>query len=107
MRAFRRLTILGLVCGLASLMAVPAAGASPFPSNAGSFVLNAGTQGSSYAPTFTGNGLLGVRVPAAGQGYAGGTVPAQSELAGFYAKPSTGLASNRSSSGPISRPGRR
>jgi hypothetical protein len=28
-----------------------------------------------------------VRVPATGQGYAGGTVPAQSELAGFYAKP--------------------
>jgi trehalose/maltose hydrolase-like predicted phosphorylase len=26
-------------------------------------------------------------VPATGQGYAGGTVPAQSELAGFYAKP--------------------
>ena len=45
------------------------------------------TTASGYAPTFTGNGLLGVRVPATGQGYAGGTVPAQSELAGFYAKP--------------------
>lgn len=40
-----------------------------------------------YAPTFTGNGLLGVRVPPAGQGYASGTVPAQSELAGLYAQP--------------------
>jgi trehalose/maltose hydrolase-like predicted phosphorylase len=36
-----------------------------------------------------------VRVPAAGQGYARGTVPAQSELAGFYAKPSTGKAAER------------
>jgi len=53
--------------------------------SSGSFVLTA-TQGSSYAPTFTGNGVLGVRVPAKGQGYAAGTVPAQSELAGFYAQ---------------------
>jgi trehalose/maltose hydrolase-like predicted phosphorylase len=80
---------------VASLLAAPPAGAAPFPSNAGSFVLNAGKQGSTYAPTFTGNGLLGVRVPPSGQGYAGGTVPAQSELAGFYAKPSTGEASNQ------------
>ncbi len=28
--------------------------------------------------------MLGVRVPPSGQGYASGTVPAQSELAGFY-----------------------
>src|SRR4029077_7285754 len=55
----------------------------------GSYVLTATrpTPASGYAPTFTGNGLLGVRVPATGQGYAGGSVPAQSELAGFYAKP--------------------
>ncbi len=55
----------------------------------GQFVLTAthfkATAG--YAPTFTGNGWLGVRVPPSGQGYAGGTIPAQSELAGFYAKP--------------------
>ena len=50
-------------------------------------MLTATNAGSTYAPTFTGNGRLGVRVPAAGQGYAPGTVPAQSELAGFYAKP--------------------
>jgi len=57
-------------------------------SAAGSYVLTATSSTSSnYAPTFTGNGLLGVRVPVAGEGYAGGNVPAQSELAGFYAKP--------------------
>ena len=39
-----------------------------------------------YAPTFTGNGLLGVRVPPR-PGLRRGTVPAQSELAGFYAQP--------------------
>jgi trehalose/maltose hydrolase-like predicted phosphorylase len=71
--------------------------AAGFPGNSGSFKLTARSTSaaSGYAPTFTGNGLLGVRVPAAGQGYAGGTVPAQSELAGFYAKPSTGKASER------------
>jgi trehalose/maltose hydrolase-like predicted phosphorylase len=52
------------------------------------FTLTATRPGAdNYAPTFTGNGLLGVRVPPAGQGYASGTVPAQSELAGFYAQP--------------------
>ncbi len=51
------------------------------------WVLTAGSTGSAYAPTFTGNGMLGVRVPPDGQGYAGGSVPAQSELAGFYAQP--------------------
>ncbi len=74
-------------------------GAALFPgqaSAAGSFTLSTTNPNSPrYAPTFTGNGLLGVRVPATGQGYAGGTVPAQSELAGFYAKPSTGKASNQ------------
>ncbi len=51
---------------------------------AGSFVLTANSASGTYAPTFTGNGMLGVRVPPSGQGYAAGTVPAQSELAGFY-----------------------
>ena len=73
----------------------------------GSYVLTATSQ-KGYAPTFTGNGRLGVRVPAAGQGYAGGTVPAQSELAGFYAKPQQpATVSTPSSSAPTSRPGRR
>jgi trehalose/maltose hydrolase-like predicted phosphorylase len=79
MRMFR------LVCVTGAVMAVAASSAMA----SGSFVLTAtkSTTASGYAPTFTGNGLLGVRVPATGQGYAGGTVPAQSELAGFYAKP--------------------
>jgi trehalose/maltose hydrolase-like predicted phosphorylase len=68
--------------------AVMALSAAPAAAS-GSFVLTATKPATAagYAPTFTGNGLLGVRVPATGQGYAGGTVPAQSELAGFYAKP--------------------
>jgi trehalose/maltose hydrolase-like predicted phosphorylase len=53
----------------------------------GAYVLTATSRGPDYAPTFTGNGYLGVRIPAKGQGLVGGTVPAQSELAGFYAKP--------------------
>jgi trehalose/maltose hydrolase-like predicted phosphorylase len=57
------------------------------PGGGSAWVLTAGSTGSTYAPTFTGNGVLGVRVPPNGQGYAGGTVPAQSELAGFYAQP--------------------
>jgi trehalose/maltose hydrolase-like predicted phosphorylase len=57
------------------------------PAAAGSYLLTATDRGGSYAPTFTGNGYLGVRVPPAGQGYAAGTVPAQSEVAGFYAQP--------------------
>ena len=79
MRTLRLACVTAAVLGLA---ASPAAAS-------GSFVLTATTSATSsgYAPTFTGNGLLGVRVPPTGQGYAGGTVPAQSELAGFYAKP--------------------
>ena len=52
----------------------------------GSFLLTATNTGPTYAPTFTGNGELGVRVPPQGQGYEGGAVPTQSELAGFYAQ---------------------
>jgi trehalose/maltose hydrolase-like predicted phosphorylase len=61
--------------------------AAPAAAGTGSYVLTARDPGPSYAPTFTGNGRLGIRVPASGQGYAGGSVPAQAELAGFYAKP--------------------
>ena len=91
-----------MAAGVVSLGAIIIAGtgvaqASGMPGNSGSFTLTARstTPGAGYAPTFTGNGLLGVRVPPAGQGYAGGTVPAQSELAGFYAKPSRGKAPER------------
>src|SRR5215472_4168075 len=78
--------VLRLVCVTGAVMALGASSAAA----SGSFVLSATKPATSagYAPTFTGNGLLGVRVPPTGQGYAGGTVPAQSELAGFYAKPS-------------------
>src|ERR1700684_281866 len=79
-RAFGIL-ILGGAFALASVFA-PAAWAAP-ATNAGAFTLTANSPGGTYAPTFTGNGMLGVRVPPSGQGYAAGTVPAQSELAGF------------------------
>jgi trehalose/maltose hydrolase-like predicted phosphorylase len=77
--------VLRLACVTGAVMALAASSAMA----SGSFTLTATNPATSsgYAPTFTGNGLLGVRVPATGQGYAGGTVPAQSELAGFYAKP--------------------
>jgi trehalose/maltose hydrolase-like predicted phosphorylase len=77
--------VLKMACVTLAVMALATSSAVA----SGSFVLTAtdSAPGSEYSPTFTGNGLLGVRVPATGQGYAGGTVPAQSELAGFYAKP--------------------
>src|ERR1700743_3842564 len=95
MRVRVRITIVALL--LAAATGAGTAQAASFAGNSGSFKLTARstTAASGYAPTFTGNGLLGVRVPAAGQGYLGGKVPAQSELAGFYAKPSTGKASER------------
>ena len=73
----------GLLAIAGALLFVSAAQAAA-PAGAGSFVLTANDPGGTYAPTFTGNGMLGVRVPPSGQGYAAGTVPAQSELAGFY-----------------------
>ncbi|MGD0392876.1 MAG: glycosyl hydrolase family 65 protein [Acidimicrobiales bacterium] len=66
------------------------AGADP-TGGTGTFVLTATNTGPTYEPTFTGNGELGIRVPPAGQGYAGGTVPTQAELAGFYAQPPGGV----------------
>ena len=87
-----------LAGSLIALTAAPAAAAaSGMPGNGGAFELTARspTAAAHYAPTFTGNGLLGVRVPAGGQGYAGGTVPADSELAGFYAQPSHATAPER------------
>jgi trehalose/maltose hydrolase-like predicted phosphorylase len=92
-----RMIIVALVAGPAAGVLAGAAGAAQQPANGGSFTLATRTTATSsgYAPTFTGNGLLGVRVPPAGQGYAAGTVPAQSELAGFYAKPSKGKVSER------------
>ena len=71
--------------GLASPTAV--AGAADPGGGTGSYVLTATDDGATYAPTFTGNAELGVRVPSDGQGYAGGAVTTPSELAGFYAEP--------------------
>jgi trehalose/maltose hydrolase-like predicted phosphorylase len=77
---------LALVCAAVLLLTTASAAAAASPG--GNYVLTATThRGPTYAPTFTGNGFIGVRVPASGQGYAGGTIPSQSELAGFYAKP--------------------
>jgi trehalose/maltose hydrolase-like predicted phosphorylase len=79
-----RRVLVVLVLGGALVLAAGAQAAQR--PGAGAFVLTATTPGGNYAPTFTGNGMLGVRVPPSGQGYAGGSVPAQSELAGFYAQ---------------------
>ncbi len=57
----------------------------------GSYTLTARSVGATYAPTFTGNGELGVRVPPTGQGYVAGVVPTESEVAGFYAQQPTGV----------------
>jgi trehalose/maltose hydrolase-like predicted phosphorylase len=86
MRRALGILVLGGAFALAFVFA-PSAWAAP-AGNAGAFTLTANSPGGTYAPTFTGNGMLGVRVPPSGQGYASGTVPAQSELAGFYAWPS-------------------
>jgi trehalose/maltose hydrolase-like predicted phosphorylase len=79
---------LAIGSGLSALWSPAALAAGPPASGGtGSYVLTAHDPGSAYAPTFTGNGEIGVRVPSTGQGYAEGSVPAQSELAGFYAQP--------------------
>ena len=76
-----------LFVALAVAAALAAPAAATGSAGTGDYRLTAHSTGAGYAPTFTGNGRLGVRVPPSGQGYAAGTVPAQSELAGFYAKP--------------------
>lgn len=71
-----------------ALAALPApARAAPGGSpETGSYLLTATSPGGNYAPTFTGNGYIGIRVPPAGQGYAAKPVPVNPTLAGFYAK---------------------
>jgi trehalose/maltose hydrolase-like predicted phosphorylase len=89
--------VLCLSLAAAAVVGIPPAGASGAAAagdpagGTGSYVLTATNTGPRYAPTFTGNGELGVRVPPEGQGYEGGTVPTQSELAGFYAQPPGGI----------------
>jgi len=85
------------VAGVAAILVQPdgasgsVAGSADPPVGTGSYLLLATDTGPMYAPTFTGNGELGVRVPPVGEGYAGGSVPAVSELAGFYAQPPGGV----------------
>jgi hypothetical protein len=66
MRALRVRTV-ALAVGLLFM-----AGTAPMARGEGSYRLTATNSGANYAPTFTGNGMLGVRVPDVGQGYAGG-----------------------------------
>jgi trehalose/maltose hydrolase-like predicted phosphorylase len=80
-----------LAIGTVSLVLVMAGGGVADAARSGAYLLTAAAPDATYSPTFTGNGLLGVRVPPVGQGYASGTVPAQSELAGFYAQPPGGV----------------
>lgn len=87
-------SLVGATAALALLSATASARVLPGPAS-GDYVLTATSTGSRYAPTFTGNGRLGVRVPPVGQGYAGGIVPAQSELAGFYAQPTKPKAASQ------------
>jgi trehalose/maltose hydrolase-like predicted phosphorylase len=83
-----RRSFVALAMGVALALSIAGVAQAAPAANAGAFMLTANSPGGTYAPTFTGNGMLGVRVPPSGQGYAPGTVPAQSELAGFYAWPS-------------------
>ncbi len=95
MRGSRFVCAATVLCSLSAPVAIAARAHVPGPSaGSGAYLLTTTHSGSGYAPTFTGNGRLGVRVPATGQGFAGGTVPAQSELAGFYAKPRKPLKSS-------------
>lgn len=87
-----------LVCALDTLAAQVPSPAASSPQDAaggagtGAMVLTATNPvAADYAPTFTGNGELGIRVPPAGQGYATGNVPATAQLAGFYAQAPGGI----------------
>jgi trehalose/maltose hydrolase-like predicted phosphorylase len=89
------LTAIAVVAVLIQCGCVASAGAAPLgaraagPANGhavGGYVLTADSTGGNYAPTFTGNGYIGIRVPPAGQGYAAKPVPINPTLAGFYAQ---------------------
>ncbi len=82
-----RLWFAVMVSAVAAVTATLPAPATAAAAGTGAYVLTATNNGKGYAPTFTGNGRLGIRAPGTGQGTAGGSVPAQAELAGFYAKP--------------------
>ncbi len=94
---------IGSACAAAALalgvLASPAAAAS-----SGSYLLTARSSHSShYAPTFTGNGLLGIRVPATGEGYAGGSArPIRVGRASTPSRPRRRRCRSGCSSGPTS-----
>lgn len=75
-------------CAAIAAIALSAASASAAPASprsGSSWVLSTTEHGQGYAPTFTGNGYLAARVPAAGSGYGTGNgVETQAQLAGFY-----------------------
>jgi trehalose/maltose hydrolase-like predicted phosphorylase len=80
-------TAAAVLTPLTAAQGAPARAASTATaSTSGAYVLTATSTGGNYAPTFTGNGYIGLRVPPAGQGYAGGSVPTGFTLAGFYAQ---------------------
>lgn len=89
--------LFGLEAGASGIAPQPAAASAvgaPFVDPAGgtgSYVLTATNTGATYAPTFVGNGELGVRVPPSGQGSSDGARTTPSELAGFYAQPTGGV----------------
>ena len=94
-----------LAIGGALALAPAAAQAAP-SSTAGAFVLTATSPGGNYAPTFTGNGLLGVRVPPSGPGLRAGHRP-RAVRAGRLLRPASGSPVDTCSSAPTSPPGRR
>jgi trehalose/maltose hydrolase-like predicted phosphorylase len=88
---FMGLAVALLLAGVAPASAAPggsghAVGGSA--KNTSGWVLRTTDTSSNYTPTFIGNGYLSARVPAAGEGFSTTPVVTQSELAGFYAKPS-------------------
>ncbi len=86
------LTAVALASGLSAVGPTDGVGSAAAATGAtGSFVLTATNTGAGYAPTYTGNGLLGIRVPPSGQGYAPGPVPTEAQLAGFYAQAAGGI----------------
>ncbi len=99
--------VVGFIVGTTALTVTPASATTIDPTFAdptggsGSYLLTATNPGDTYAPTFTGNGELGIRVPPTGQGYAGGRCrPRRSSPV------STPSRRAECSRGPTCRPGR-
>ncbi|WP_051837846.1 ricin-type beta-trefoil lectin domain protein [Streptomyces sp. NRRL WC-3742] len=91
LRAAALLAAGSLVAALATFPAPTALAAAGTTGTTGTstdgWVLSTTDTSAGYAPAFIGNGYFSTRVPAAGEGYSGGAVPIESELAGLYAAP--------------------